>query len=107
MLNFTPEDFEIKAFYSYPTCVVDRLNEYEEGTGQVRGTKAIKRLFDELLKETEEKLQKYHLADNKIAIEVIHKSTGTKMYFGYKDNIWCIGLSLNPYMTGIKWLLNN
>ena len=102
MLNFTLEDFRIEAFYSYPTCVVDRLNEYEEGTGQVRGTKAIKRLFDELLKETELILKKYHLMDNKIAIEVTHRHTNTKLYFGYKDNIWCIGLALNPYMTGNK-----
>ena len=106
MLNFTPEDFEIKAFYSYPTCVVNRLNEYEEpGVNDIRGTKVVKRLFDELLKETEEKLKKYHLMDNKIAIEVIHKSTNTKMYFGYKDNIWCIGLSLNPYMIGKKTIV--
>ena len=99
MMNFTIEDFEIKAFYSYPTCVVDRLNEYEEGTNQVRGTKAIKRLFDEFLKETELILNKYHLMDNKIAIKVHDKVEHAIFFVGYKDNIWCVGSMLNTYMN--------
>lgn len=38
--------------------------------------------------------------NNKIAIKVVFPDTGQYFYVGYKDNIYCVGLSLNPYMTG-------
>lgn len=38
--------------------------------------------------------------DNKIAMKVVLPETGQYFYVGYKDNIYCIGLSLNPHMTG-------
>ena len=40
--------------------------------------------------------------DNKIAMKVVIPETGQFFYIGYKDNIYTIGLTLNPYMTGTK-----
>ena len=92
--------FEVKEFYSYPTSIVNRIAEYDEGF-HPGGDEEIKELFDILLENTEITLNK-SLRDNKIAMKVIYKPTGTEMYVGYKDWNWCVGLSLNPYMTGKK-----
>ena len=101
--TFDPNSMVVTAFYSYPTCVVDRIAEYSEDLfDKPRGDNNIKELFEDCLKYTEEKLAKNHLMDNKIAMKVVIPETGQFFYIGYKDNIYTIGLTLNPYMTGTK-----
>ena len=101
--NFNFEKMIPVAFYYYPTCVIDRTAEFEDFAGQKprfdRGDNDIKEFFDDCLKYAEERLGR-HLKDNKIAMKVVLPDTGQYFYVGYKDNIYCIGLTLNPYMTG-------
>ena len=37
--------------------------------------------------------------DNKIAFKIYDNATDCLFYVGYKDNIWCFGDGLNPYMN--------
>ena len=103
-ISFSLDNFEVKEFYHYPTAVVHRLVEFDEGFHKNRhnNDEDVKDLFNELLTEVEKKLNKKHLMDNKIAIKVIYKPTGHEFFIGYKDWNWCLGLALNPYMTGRK-----
>ena len=39
------------------------------------------------------------LMDNKIAFKIYDNETKDTFYVGYKDNIWCFGPMLNPYMN--------
>lgn len=98
---YDSSDFEIKEFYYYPTCVVYRIAEWDEGfhKGYSGLNEDVKDLFHELLKEVSEKVGK-DLWDNKIAMKIIHKPTNTVFYIGYKDWNWSIGLGLSPYMKG-------
>jgi len=98
-----PEDFEVKEFYHYPTAVVRRIVEYDNGfhNDSPDNVEDVKDLFKELLKVAEAKLNK-KLMDNKVAMKVIYKPTNTIFYIGYKDWNWCLGLELNKYMTGRK-----
>ena len=101
--KFDPQRMIPVAFYHYPTCVVDRIAEFEDFVDQKphfnKGDDDVKEFFEDCLKYAEERLGR-HLMDNKIAMKVIIVDTGQYFYVGYKDNIYCIGLSLNPYMTG-------
>ena len=103
MFNFDPQRMIPVKFYHYPTCVVDRIVEFEETFGNKphfdRGNKDVKKFFEDCLKYAEEKLGR-HLMDNKIAMKVVVPDTGQYFFVGYKDNIYTIGLSLNPHMTG-------
>ena len=103
LFNFDPKRMIPVAFYHYPTCVVDRIAEFEDFVGQKprfdRGDDDIKEFFEDCLKYAEERLGR-RLMDNKIAMKVVLPDTGQYFYVGYKDNIYCIGLSLSPYMTG-------
>ena len=103
-ISFSLDNFEIKEFYHYPTCVVNRIAEWDEGfhKGYSGLDEDVKDLFNKLLEKTEQLLSKKHLMDNKIAIKVVYKPTGHEFFIGYKDWNWCLGLSLNPYMTGRK-----
>ena len=102
ILNFDPERMIPVVFYHYPTCVIDRIAEFEDfadNNSHFAGDKDVKQFFEDCLKYVEEKLDR-HLMDNKIAMKVVLPETGQYFYVGYKDNIYCIGLSLNPHMTG-------
>lgn len=103
---FKPDDFEVKEFYRYPTTVVYRIVEWDEGfhKNSPNNVEDVKDLFEELLKVAEEKTCLV-LRDNKIAMRVIYKPTNTEFYVGYKDWNWCLGLAVNPYMTGEKIIL--
>ena len=103
IFNFNQKRMIPVAFYYYPTCVVDRIAEFEDFVGQKprfdRGDDDVKEFFEDCLKYAEERLGR-RLMDNKIAMKVVLPDTGQYFYVGYKDNIYCIGLTLNPYMTG-------
>lgn len=103
-ISFDLDNFEVKEFYHYPTAVVHRLVEFDEGFHKNRDNndEDVKDLFNDLLAEVEKKLNKKYLMDNKIAIKVVYKPTGHEFFIGYKDWNWCLGLALNPYMTGRK-----
>jgi len=91
--------FELVEFYSYPCCVVDRSKEYEEGGWRhIDGDKSVKDFFEAALKHTESIVGR-SLMDNKIAIKVHDKVEHAIFFVGYKDNIWCVGSMLNPYMN--------
>lgn len=96
-----PEDFKVVEFYSYPTCVINRIVEFDNGfhDDSPDNVEDVKDFFEELLKVAEKKVGK-NLMDNKIAMKIIHTPTNTTFYIGYKDWNWSLGLSLNPYMTG-------
>ena len=100
-IAWNPDAFVIEEFYRYPTCVIHRIVEYDEGFH--KGYKSysdddIKELFDNLLERVEQQLGQ--VRDNKIAMKVLYKPTNTTLYIGYKDWNWCVGLALNPHMTG-------
>lgn len=103
---YNADDFDIKEFYRYPTCVVYRIAEYDEGF-HPGGNEDVKNLFNALLSYTADKLNIHirELQDNKIAIKVIYKPTNTIMYIGYKDYNWSIGFDLNKYQTGEKIII--
>lgn len=100
--------FEIKEFYTYPTTVVHRIVEWDEGfhINRPGNDEDIKELFNALLEETEKLLNKKDLMNNKIAMKVVYKPTGHVFYVGYKDWNWCLGLALNTYVTGEKIVVN-
>lgn len=97
--TFDPNRFELIEFYSYPCCIVNRSEEYEEGGWHhVDGDKSVKDFFNAVLKHAESIVGR-SLMDNKIAIKVHDKVENTIFFVGYKDNIWCVGSMLNPYMN--------
>lgn len=98
-----PEDFKVIEFYRYPTCIVRRIVEFDNGfhEGSPDNVEDVKDLFEELLKIAEKKVGK-RLMDNKVAMKVVYKPTNAEFYIGYKDWNWCLGLELNRYMTGEK-----
>jgi hypothetical protein len=96
-----PDNFIIEEFYKYPTTVIHRIVEYDEGFHENNPgmqDDEVKELFDDLLKRVEQQLG--DVRDNKIAMKVLYKPTNTTLYIGYKDWNWCVGLALNPHMTG-------
>ena len=98
--KFDSNRFELLEWFSYPCTVCDRTVEYEEnGYYGTRGDKDVKDFFDACLRKAEEISGHRSLMDNKIAIKVVDKETGSVFYVGYKDNIWAIGPCLNPYMN--------
>jgi hypothetical protein len=103
---FNPNDFEIKEFYRYPTTVVRRIVEWDEGfhKNSPDNVEDVKDLFEALFKIAEEKT-KIDLRDNKIAMRIIYKPTNTEFYIGYKDWNWSLGLDLNRYDIGEKIVL--
>ncbi len=103
---FNSDDFEVKEFYKYPTTVVRRIVEWDEGfhKNSRNNVEDVKNLFDDLLKIAEEKTGK-DLRDNKIAMKIIYKPTNTEFYIGYKDWNWSLGLEINKYQTGEKIIM--
>ena len=102
-----PEDFKVLEVYRYPTAVVRRIVEYDNGfhVNSPNNVEDVKDLFEELLKVTEKKIGK-KLMDNKVAMKVLYEPTNTIFYIGYKDWNWCLGLELNKYMTGKSIVVN-
>ena len=100
------DKFEVKEFYKYPTTVVHRIVEWDEGfhEGAPDLCEDVKILFEELLKVAEEKTGLV-LLDNKIAMKIIYKPTNTEFYIGYKDWNWSLGLLLNNWEVGEKIIL--
>lgn len=100
--TFNPNRYRVTMFYSYPCCVVDREAEYEEGglmsCHRISGDVSVKEFFEAVLKTAEE-ITGRHLMDNKVAFKVVDKVENKIFYVGYKDNIYCIGKELNPYMN--------
>ena len=94
---FDVNRFQMKEFFSYPCTVCERVVEFEDRCGRKKGDEDIKEFFEDCLKQVETKVGR-HLMDNKIAIKVLDTDTGNTFYVGYKDNIYCLGLCLNPYM---------
>ena len=98
--KFDNNRFELLEWFSYPCCICERTIEYELGGFHgTRGDVDVKTFFEDCLKKAEEITGRHGLMDNKIAIKVADKETGTTFYVGYKDNIWAIGTCLNPYMN--------
>ena len=99
---FDPERYKVTMFYSCPCCVVDREAEYEEGgfvaCRRINGDVSVKEFFDDVLNVAQE-ITGRHLMDNDIAFKVIDNTDNSIFYVGYKDNIYCIGKELNPYMN--------
>ena len=98
-MTFDPKRFTVLEFFSYPCSVVDRTATYEEnGFNGTRGDKSVKEFFEGVLVEAR-KITRKHLMDNKIAFKVKDNEDSTIFYVGYKDNIWCLGSALHPYMN--------
>lgn len=98
-MTFDPKRFTILEFFSYPCSVVYRTDTYEEnGSHGTRGDKSVKEFFEAVLAEARKITGKY-LMDNKIAFKVRDNEDPATFYVGYKDNIWCFGSELHPYMN--------
>ena len=96
-LYYSDDNFEVLAFYPYPSVVLHRMSEYTELFGQKCGKcgdRHVKQMFDGILKKAEAMKGK-RLMDNKIAFKVLYVPTNTILYIGYKDNTWSVGLSVN------------
>ena len=93
-LYYSDDNFEVLAFYTYPSVVLNRMSEYTELFGQKGGVRHVKQMFDGILKKAEAMKGK-RLMDNKIAFKVLYVPTNTILYIGYKDNTWSVGLSVN------------
>ena len=93
-LYYSDDNFEVLAFYPYPSVVLYSLSEYTEIFGKKNGDRHVKQLFDGILKKAEAMKGK-RLIDNKIAFKVLYVPTNTILYIGYKDNTWSVGLSVN------------
>ena len=100
------DKFEVKAFYRYPTTIVHRIVEWDEGFHKNNPDlcEDVKYLFEELLKVAEEKTGLV-LMDNKIAMKIVYIPTNTEFYIGYKDWNWSLGLLLNNWEVGEKIVL--
>ena len=100
------DKFEVKEFYRYPTTVVHRIVEWDEGfyKNSPDLCEYVKDLFGDLLKVAEEKTGLI-LLDNKIAMKIVYIPTNTEFYIGYKDWNWSLGLGLNDYVIGEKIVL--
>ena len=85
------DSFDVLEFYPYPSYVQNILTEYNEWDRC--GEKSVKRFFESVLNTTNIAVG-HNLMDNKIAMKIRHRSTGTILYTGYKDNRYIIGLSL-------------
>jgi len=98
-MTFDPNRFKVLEFFSYPCSVVDRTATYEEnGFHGTCGDKSVKEFFEAVLKEAQ-KITGRPLMDNKIAFKVLDNRNKRTFYVGYKDNIWCFGPELHPYMN--------
>ena len=98
-MKFDSKRFTIIEFFSYPCSVVDRTATYEEnGFHGTCGDKSVKEFFEAVLKEAQ-KITGRPLMDNKIAFKVRDNEDPATFYVGYKDNIWCFGSKLHPYMN--------
>ena len=93
-LYYSDDNFEVLAFYPYPSVVLHRMSEYTELFGQKGGDRHVKQMFDGILKKAEAMKGK-RLMDNKITFKVLYVPTNTILYIGYKDNTWSVGLSVN------------
>lgn len=100
---FSADNFELKEFYQYPTTVIHRIVEFDEGfhANSPDNVEDVKELFLELIDKAEAMTNR-SLRDNKVAMRVIYKPTNTEFYIGYKDWNYSLGLSLNSYSTGNK-----
>ena len=98
---FNPDRYKVTMFYSCPCCVFDIEAEYEEGglmdCHKISGDVSVKEFFKAVLKIAE-KITGRHLMNNEIAFKVVDKVENKTFYVGYKDNIYCIGKELNPYI---------
>lgn len=98
-MKFDPNRFTIIEYFSYPCSVIDRTDVYEEnGFRGTHGDKSVKEFFEAVLAEARKITGKY-LMDNKIAFKVGDKIDNYVFYVGYKDNIWCFGPALHPYLN--------
>lgn len=95
------QNLRVIEFYSYPTAVCEPIEQYSEREKTPRGDSKVMSLFLACLDVAEKKLNK-HLSDNKIAMKVQYTCgpLKTEFFVGYKDLVWTMGQSLNPYMTG-------
>ena len=99
--KFDPNRYRLVKFYSYPCSVIDRIDEYEfNGFYGTHGNESVKEFFEDVLKQAREITGK-NLMDNKIAFEVADDEEEMLFFVGYKDNIWSIGVTLNPYMNSV------
>lgn len=102
MVGFNISNINIIGFYSYPSTIQYRLSEYNELKEPATGDEKVKRLFELVLKEASNKLNK-NLMDNKVAFKIEHIPTNTILYVGYKDNIYALGLNVyKEYGTMIE-----
>mgnify|MGYP003309981564 CR=1 FL=1 len=92
---WNPEDFEVKEFYMYPTSVLHRIVEFDNGfhENSPNNVEDVKDFFEEILNVANKKLNK-NLMDNKIAFKVVHIPTGTLFYIGLKDGIYRFGFGV-------------
>ena len=98
-MTFDPKRFIVIEFFSYPCSIVNRTAIYEErGIGGTHGDKSVKEFFKAVLDYAQNCTGK-HLMDNKIAFKVRDNEDPATFYVGYKDNIWCFGSELHPYMN--------
>lgn len=92
MEKIKSNDFEILAFYPYPSTPTKLIGEYDEGI-RYSGDENIKVLFEALMDEIDFH-QKYSLRDNKTTIKVRHIPTGEIFYIGCKDWYYRTGKSV-------------
>lgn len=91
-MKLTPDNFEILAFYPYPSTPRDLVAEYDNGINYT-GCKELEPLFESLM-DTIDSHQKYSMRDNKTTIKVRYIPTNEIFYLGSKDWFYRLGKSV-------------
>jgi hypothetical protein len=87
--TLNPENYEILAFYPYPSTPRDIVAEYDDCMTH-KGTTKLKPLFETLMDEIDSH-QKGSMRDNKTTIKIRHIPSGAEYYLGYKDGFYRMG----------------
>lgn len=90
-ISYNPSDYEILAFYPYPSTAIKIVEECDElPFNNYHGNQKIKDLFEGLMNEIDSHTTQ-SLRDNKISIKIKNKETKDILYISYKDGFYRIG----------------
>lgn len=101
MVHIDLEHYNPVKLYGYTSSVRDRIAEQDttdeifKENRRIRGLERdFRNMIDKLENDARENNEYIRLNDNKIVLELEHKSTGVHLFFGQYDGMYSIGLSV-------------